>query len=57
MAQHTMVRAVVPAELAEAARARAEAEGKTLADVVAELLDGYATSKPKPKVRRQPPRT
>ncbi|MGH3465110.1 MAG: hypothetical protein ACRDP9_26885 [Kribbellaceae bacterium] len=47
MATNTMVRVVVPTDVADAARNRAESEGKTLADVVVDLLAGYAESKPK----------
>lgn len=46
---YTQVRALVRAEVADKAKAKAETDGKTLADVVNELLADYANAKPKPR--------
>jgi len=53
MAINTMVKAVVPTDVADAARAKAETEGKTLADVVVELLGSYAKAKPRRKAAKK----
>ena len=53
MAINTMLRAVVPVEVADRATARAETEGKTLADAVVELLADYGNAKPRKKAAKK----
>jgi hypothetical protein len=45
MSTYTSVRAMVRTDVADAARSRAETEGKTLAEAVAALLTDYASEK------------
>jgi molybdopterin converting factor small subunit len=49
MSTFCSVRALVRTEVADAARDKAETAGKTLADVVAELLESYVSKTPEPQ--------
>lgn len=53
MAINTMLRAVIPVAVADRATARAETEGKTLADAVVDLLADYGKAKPRKKVAKK----
>jgi|RhiMetdeSRZDD1v2_1073273.scaffolds.fasta_scaffold2860731_2 hypothetical protein len=50
--QNTLLRCVLPIGVADAARSRAEAEGKTLADVTVELLDAYGKQPKRARTRK-----
>ncbi len=52
MAIYTTVRAMVRTDVADTARIKAETEGKTLAEKVAELLEAYAAARPAAKRRK-----
>lgn len=52
MSTYSNVRATVRADVARQALDKAQGEGKTLADVVAELLAGYVEAKPAKRPRK-----
>lgn len=49
----TQLRVLLPMEMAKAAETKATAEGRTVADVVSELLSAYLRDKAKPKRTRK----